>query len=333
MNANPPPSIKINSQTGQKDLFVISNTHKMKKILIIALAAFYCVALFAQQEVQYSQFIFNKLAFNPGYAGSKEALTMGAIYRHQWQGVAGAPRTFSAYTHAPFADGRSGAALSVTSDRIGIVNNSYIDLAYSYRIPVGERSKLSIGVQPRFEYSQVEWEKTVLVTTDDDRIDNAQDARTGINFGTGIYFSNPDFYVGLSAPQLLRNNLYLDDSNMMSASVLQAYYLMAGVITDVSENVKFKPAVMFSYSPNAPFEMDLNASFLFMDAFWLGATYRLGDSMDAVMQFYLSPQVKLGIATDFTLSELKDYTDGSFEVSLEYVFVKEVDGVKNIRWF
>ncbi len=304
----------------------------MRNILIFTIAILYCVGLSAQAEVQYSQFIFNKLAFNPGYAGSKEALTLGAIYRHQWQGINGAPRTFSAYAHAPFGDGKSGAALAVTSDRIGLVNNSYIDLSYSYRIKVGDEGKLSLGLQTRFEYSQVDWLKTQLVTPDDNTIMGAEPGRTGVNFGAGAYYSTPNFYVGVSAPQLFRNNLYTED-NIQSAAVLQSYYLMGGVIAKVSENVLFKPAMMISYSPNAPFELDLNASFLFMNAFWLGATYRLGDSMDAVVQFQLSKQLKLGIATDFTLTELKDYTDGSFEVNLEYIFIEEVEGVNNIRWF
>jgi type IX secretion system PorP/SprF family membrane protein len=304
----------------------------MKNIIVVVLALFYSAGLLAQAEVQYSQFIFNKLAFNPAYAGSKETLTLGAIYRHQWQGVNGAPRTFSAYTHAPFSGGKSGAALAITSDRIGIVENSYIDLSYAYRIPLGQ-GKLSLGLQTRFEYSQIDWLKTELVTPDDNVIPGGESGRTGVNFGTGVYYSTSNFYVGLSAPQLLRNNLYTDNSGVQSAAILQSYYLMGGVVTRVSENVLFKPAMMISYSPNAPFELDLNASFLFMNAFWLGATYRLGDSMDAVMQFQLSPQLKLGIATDFTLSELRNYTDGSFEVSLEYIFLKEIDGVNNIRYF
>lgn len=303
----------------------------MKNFLLLLSILFVAGNLTAQAEVQYSQFIFNKLAFNPGYAGSKDALTMGAIYRHQWQGVNGAPRTVSAYTHAPFAGGRSGGALSVTSDRIGIIENSYIDMAYAYRIPLGE-GKLSFGAQTRFEYSQIDWLKTELIDQDDETIPGAEAGRTGVNFGAGLYYSTDNFYLGASAPQLLKNNLYTDD-NVRSASVLQSYYLMGGVVAKVSETVLFKPAMMISYSPNAPFELDLNASFMFMNAFWLGATYRLGDSMDAVMQFQLSPQLKLGLATDFTLTELREYTDGSFEVWLEYIFVKEVDGVKNIRWF
>lgn len=303
----------------------------MRNLLLIGFAILLATGLNAQAEVQYSQFIFNKLAFNPGYAGSKEALTMGTIYRHQWQGVNGAPRTLSAYTHAPFAGGRSGAALAVTSDRIGLIENSYIDLSYSYRIPLGD-GKLSLGAQTRFEYSEIDWLKTELVDADDETIPGAQAGRTGVNFGAGLYYSTDNYYVGMSAPQLLKNNLYTDD-NVQSASVLQSYYLMGGLVTQVSENVKFKPAMMISYSPNAPFELDLNASFLFMNAFWLGATYRLGDSMDAVMQFQLSPQLKLGLATDFTLTELREYTDGSFEIWLEYVFIKEVDGVNNIRFF
>lgn len=303
----------------------------MKNILLTLIATLYGIGLFAQAEVQYSQFIFNKLAFNPGYAGSKDVLTLGAIYRHQWQGVNGAPRTISAYAHAPFADRRSGAALSVTADRIGIVNNSLIDLAYSYRIPVGD-GKLSIGAQTRFEYSQVDWLKTKLVDQDDETILGADGGRTGVNFGAGLYYSTDNFYVGVSAPQLLKNNLYTDE-NIKSASQLQSYYLMGGVATPVGENVIFQPSMMISYSPNAPFELDLNVSFMFMKAFWIGATYRLGDSMDAVLQYQLSSQLKFGLATDFTLTELRDYTDGSFEAMIEYTFIKGVDGVNNIRFF
>ena len=306
----------------------------MRTLLLLAFLGAYFIGLRAQSDVQYSQFIFNKMAFNPAYAGSKEALTLGAIYRHQWQGIEGAPRTLSAFTHTPFFKNRCGAGLAVTSDRIGMVDNSYIDLNYAYRIALAKESTLSLGVLSRFEYSQIDWLKAQVIDQGDEFVPGGESGRTGVNFGLGAYYTSKNFYVGISAPTLLKNNLYSDQYfGANSFSKFRSYYLMAGAIAKVSENVMFKPAMMISYSPNAPFEVDLNASFLFMRAFWLGATYRLGDSVDAVVQFQLSQQLKLGLATDFTLTELNDYTDGSFEIMLEYLFLHDKDNINNIRFF
>ncbi|RMG76488.1 MAG: type IX secretion system membrane protein PorP/SprF, partial [Bacteroidetes bacterium] len=116
-------------------------------------------------------------------------------------------------------------------------------------------------------------------------------------------------------------------------SRFRSYYLMGGVATPVGENVIFKPSILISYTPNAPFEMNINASFLFLEAFWLGASYNLGDSADAVVQFQFSPQFKAGLALDFTLSELQRYTAGSLEVMVEYLFSFDKEGVNNIRFF
>lgn len=304
----------------------------MRKLLIAILIGI-AGTLAAQQDIQYSQFIFNKMAFNPAYAGSKEAMTLGAIYRHQWQGVEGAPRTLSAFTHAPFLNNRGGGGLAVTSDKIGMVDNSYIDLNYAYRIALKKETTLSVGLLTRFEYSQIDWLKAETIDIGDDLIPT-DGSQTGVNFGLGMYLSSQSYYVGLSVPSLLKTNLYSDEFfGVNEISRFRSYYLMGGLITRVADNVLFKPAMMISYNPNAPFELDLNASFMFMNAFWLGATYRLGDSVDAVLQFQLSKQMKLGLATDFTLTELRDYTTGSFEVMLEYLFFYDKEGINNIRFF
>lgn len=273
------------------------------------------------------------MAFNPAYAGSKDAMTLGAIYRHQWQGIEGAPRTFSAFAHAPFLKNRCGAGLAITSDKIGMVDNNYIDLNYAYRIPLRKGTTFSFGLLTRFEYSQVEWNKAETIDYGDIAIP-AEGTSTGVNFGVGAYLSSKNYYVGLSVPSLLKTNLYSDAFfGINQISKFRSYYLMGGVIARVSPNVMFKPSMMISYNPNAPFELDLNASFLFMNAFWIGATYRLGDSVDAVLQYQFSKQFKLGLATDFTLTELKNYTSGSFEVMIEYLFFYDNEGINNIRFF
>ena len=291
-------------------------------------------SLFGQQDVQYSQFIFNKLAFNPAYAGSKEAMTLAAIYRHQWQGIEGAPRTFNVQAHSPFSKNRNGLGLAITSDAIAHTRSSYADLSYAYRIAFKNRAKLALGLAARFENTRFDISAIEVVDGLDPNVPFDDDNRNTVNFGVGAYYAAPNFFVGLSAPTLLKNNLYGSEYiGARSISRFRSYYFMAGVIAPVSQNILFKPAMMVSYAPNAPFELDINASFLFMESLWLGASYRLGDSVDGVIQYQFTKQFKAGLALDFTLSELNDYTRGSGEIMIEYLFSYEKEGVNNIRFF
>jgi len=312
----------------------VIKSNSMRKIIYTTLFLFGVIAAQAQYEPQYSQFVFNKLAFNPAYAGSKEALVLGAVYRHQWEGVVGAPRTMAAYTHAPFAKNRGGVGLAITSDKIGFTDNSYVDLSYAYRLTFQNKSVLSVGLMSRFEYSQINWDQAQIVDIGDQEVPINESGRTTLNFGAGLYYTSKSFYVGFSMPQILKPNLYSAAFfGVGNYSRFRSYYFMTGAIAPVGDNVLFKPAMMISYSPNAPFEMDINASFIFMEAFWLGATYRLGDSMDGVIQYQFTKQFKAGVAMDFTLTELQQYSKGSFEILIEYLFSHDKGGVNNIRFF
>lgn len=306
----------------------------MKKIFIFSLIIFSVTSIFAQNDVQYTQFFFNKLAFNPAYAGSREALTLGASYRHQWEGIAGAPRTMTAYAHFPFINKRQGAGLSITADKVGKVNTINVDLSYAYRIPVGDKGNIGLGLTGRVEHGRIDWTKAEINDAGDTRIPDAGESFTIPNFGAGIYYSNPNLYVGFSAPQLLKNTLYKNDFYQgRNISDLRSYYLMGGVTTKLSSQVIFRPSVMLSYNPNAPFEIDMNASFIFMKALWLGASYRLGDSVDGIVQYQFSPQFKAGVAVDLTLSELQSYTTGTFEFLMEYTFWFNNEQLQHLRFF
>lgn len=291
-------------------------------------------SVMSQKDAQFSQFIFNKLAFNPAYTGAKEALTLASVYRHQWQGIEGAPRTIGLYTHAPFAGNRNGLGLSITSDQIGFLDDSYIDLYYAYRIPFRNRSTLSLGLQARFSVTRIDWEKAEVVHLGDNFIPEDENNRTNLNFGLGLYYEAKSFYVGFSVPQLLKNNLYSEEFiGVGGLGQYRNYYFMAGVIAPVAKSIMFKPGMLISYSRNTPFELAVNASFLFVETLWIGATYRLGDSIDGVVQYQFGKQLKVGVAVDFTLSELRKYTAGSLELIVEYLFDFDKQGVNNIRFF
>jgi len=289
---------------------------------------------YGQNDRPYSMFVFNKLQYNPAYAGAKEALNAGAHYRHQWQGVIGAPRTITAFAHAPFAAGRSGIGLSLVSDEIGMFQTTIGKLDYAYRIGFKDDSKLSIGLNMQFDNTRFDWSKAELVDNIDSTIPFGTNAANAFNFGVGVYYSNEKFYVGASIPSLVRNAITSDElSGISNYSQFRANYLMAGLIFPVSNTVKIRPSLLVSYVKNAPIETDFNLSVLFMDKFWIGASYRLEESIDAFVQFPITNNIRLAVGVDYTTNGLNQFTNGSGEIMIEYLFQQDGDKVNNIRFF
>lgn len=306
----------------------------MRKLLSFAFSFFVALSVMGQNDVHYSMYMFNKLAINPAYAGSKEALTFSGHYRNQWSGIKGAPETFTFSVHTPFFKKRSGIGLTMIADKIGIVNTYNIGLSYAYRIPIDKGKTLSIGLDGQFEYGRLNWDQADPLDVGDEFVPMGQTNKFNPNFGMGIYYNTPKYYVGFSMPRMLKTTIYEDNPiQSISINALRSYYLMGGMILKISRDVKFQPGAMITYNPHAPFEVDLNASFVFVDRFWLGASYRLEDSFDLIAQFQLSDQIKAALAVDFTLSELRRYSPGSFEVMLEYVFIRTGERLNNIRYF
>ena len=257
-------------------------------------------------------------------------MTLSALYRNQWAGINGAPVTANFNMHLPFWNDRCGAGLSVVTDQIGMLNSTYVNLSYAYRLPVGERSKLSMGIMGRLQQSNIDWTRSEELDLGDQLIGMGQVSDVQPNFGAGVYLSNDNYYVGFSIPQILKNNLY-NDLNVVES--VQNFYLMGGFVRPLTKDVKVKPAVLLTYNPSAPFEAEFNLNFIFMDALWLGGSYRLGDSFDGVVAYQFTKQLRGGVAVDFTTTELKNYTSGSYEVMLQYSFLYDKTGVNNLRFF
>lgn len=291
--------------------------------------------LFGQNDPHYSMFMFNKLSINPAYAGDKEALTFTGHYRNQWQGIDGAPKTFTFAAHTPLFKKRVGLGLSVISDKIGIYNINYFDVSYAYRMKVSDDATLSIGVQGQIDHTRVDWTKLDPLDQGDGMINVNPTTKLNPNFGLGVYYSHPKYYIGASAPRVFKTAIYdtSNSSGIVSINSLRSYYLMGGLITRLSKNVKFQPGVLLTKNDNAPLDLDLNFSFVFMDALWIGGSYRLEDSFDAIVQYQFSKQLKAAVAVDLTLSELRNYSPGSFEVMLEYLFMFDGARYNNIRYF
>jgi len=306
----------------------------MRKFTLTLFLATMAFAMFAQYDMHHTHFMHNKLAINPGYTGDREVFAMTALYRNQWFGIEGAPKTFSLHAHTPFLNNRNGVGLSLMNDKIGMMNTTYAGLSYAYRLKVSDDATLSIGIQGRVEHSRIDWSESNPLDMGDNTIPTSVKTKTSPNFGMGAFLSHENYYVGLSVPTLLRTNVY-DDNPITGTSLTsqRSYYLMGGLVMRMSHSVKFAPSILLTYNPSTPFEMDLNANFIFMEKLWLGASYRLGDSIDGLIMFQISEQFRLGAAFDYTLTKLQEFSPGSFELLLDYTLVKKGKRLNNIRFF
>ena len=305
----------------------------MKNIIYTLLIAIFACQLSAQNDVQYTHFLFNKLAFNAAYAGSAGVPTATALYRNQWLNLDGAPTTATLNFHAPFFEGRSGFGLNLTSDRVGILRSNTIDASYAYRFPIAKgKGKLSFGVNGRIEQGKMDWTEANPLDIGDGSIPAGAEAANVVpNFGFGIYYEQSNFYLGFSLPQLLNTSIYRDFDVVSPTRDFRTYYIMTGYLMDLTNSIKLQPGAMVSFNASTPFELDVNANLIFMDAFWVGANYRLGDAISALVQYQFNPNFRIGTAFDFTMTELNSYSNGSVEIMLSYVFNKKLESAERIN--
>jgi len=312
----------------------------MNKIIYTTAFLLFSLAAMAQNDVQYTHYLFNKLAYNPAYAGSEGMPVVNALYRNQWTGGFAdgkAPKTGTINFHTPIQCGRGGVGLGFTSDKAGIFNSNRLDGAYAYKFPVSKQGNISLGLGAQLEFGNADYTRTNPLDAGDNTILNGNDeySKTRLNFGAGLYYThNDNFYIGLSAPQLLNTSYYQDVSISGDGNDFHTYYLMAGFTKALTNNVTIVPGALISYNgKNVPFEFDINANLVFMDKFWVGLNYRLGDSIDGLVQYQISDQLRAGFAYDFTTSDIRQYSNGSLEFLLSYAFNNYSNKISNVRYF
>ena len=307
----------------------------MRKQLMIFIALVFALQSHAQQNAQYTQFMFNKMYFNPAFAGAKKHLCLSGIYRKQWIGMEGAPQTGTLNIHGSVFKNRVGLGMSISYDQIGFTDKVDIETNYSYIIQFKNESFLSIGLRGSFSYLQIRWDQARPTQSFDNSIPGAAMSKILPNFGAGVFYQSKFWYVGLSVPRIFKNQLEFTANPGISVEpqLEQHYYLMAGLSFDIAKNIQIQPNMLFKYVQNAPLDIDVNLSFVFYEKLLFGVTYRVGDSVDALIQWRIMPQLQLAFAYDFTISKLQQYNAGSIEVMLEYCFIKKSEKVHNPRFF
>ena len=289
----------------------------MKKLYLAAiLVVLTVVDLQAQQDPHYTQYMYNMNVINPAYAGSKENLSIGMLYRKQWVEIEDAPTTATFSGHAPVGK-NVGLGLSVISDKIGPVEENNIYGDFSYTLQLGGEHKLAFGLKAGLTLHQVGLFTDINHTLPDqnDPAFAENTSNSYFNLGSGLFYYTNKYYLALSVPNMMKSK-HLDYNGRKFGSEVSHYFLTGGYVFDVSENIKFKPFFMMKSAFNAPTSIDLSTNFLFNQKFEAGITYRLEDSFGAMINYAISSNVKLGYAYDHIVSDLNVTTPSSHEIVL-----------------
>ena len=289
------------------------------------------INLHAQQDPQYTQYMYNMNVLNPAYAGSKGTLSIGILGRTQWVGIDGAPKTFTLAAHAPFGK-KVGLGFSAIVDKIGPIKEQNVFADFSYTINTSEEGKLAFGLKAGFTFHNLNEASLIAIDPSDTSVLNF-DNRTFPNFGAGAFYYTNKFYVGLSLPNVLETKHFDRNNGVTKASEKTHYFLTGGYVFDLSESLKFKPSVMAKAVTGTPLSVDLSTNFLINEKLELGASYRLDDSISGLVSFLVTTDFRLGYAYDYTTTNLGDFNSGSHEIFLVWDIDLSRDKVVSPRFF
>lgn len=310
--------------------------NKVKVFAVLMVVILSINDMLAQQDPEYTHYMFNGLALNPAYAGSRDAISGVALYRIQWVDVDKAPRTLSVSGHTPIGKTNNNVGLSIVSDILGVHNNLWINADYAYRMKL-ETGKLALGIRAQILNRSADFTNVITVNPDNAFI-GQNISETEFDVGLGAWYSSKTFYLGASMPHLLNQKELLGGS--LDNKQVNHFFLTAGYVVPITSQIKLKPSLLFKVAPNSPLQVDFNALALFMDQFWVGLGYRTGDSVNFIFDAEVVDNFRLGYSYDLTVH--KDWggtvnsrriNTGSHEIMVAYDFVPENTKVLTPRYF
>ena len=289
----------------------------MKKIFFASILALLSIIdVKAQQDPHYTQYMYNMNVINPAYAGSKENLAIGLLFRKQWVEIEDAPTTFTATGHSPIGK-NVGLGLSVISDRIGPVEENNIYGDFSYTLNLGGEHRLAFGLKAGVTLQKIglnsEIAASLPVPTDGAFAENTSNAN--LNIGTGIFYYTNKYYLAFSVPNMLKAT-HLDYNGVQYGNEIQHYFLTGGYVFDLTPRLKFKPFFMVKSAFNAPTSFDISTNFLMFDKLELGVSYRNQDAVSGLINFKINDGIRIGYAYDYITSRINAVSKSSHEFIL-----------------
>jgi len=290
----------------------------MKSRFIFSIAIVFCSWGYAQQEPQYSQYLYNMSTVNPAYVTNQSGLiSTGLLYRRQWTGIVGAPETANIFSNIPVSE-KVELSVNYVNDRIGdaiSINNNFLNIDFAYITNVSSRFKLSYGLKTGINSFKLDASNSD-VADDPAFIDN--DSQLQLTIGAGLFLFSNNFYAGISSPNLLPNDVSVNGIGVSQAKT--HLYGVSGFIFDVLDEVKLKPSLVIKQVLDAPLTFDVSLNSLLYDRFELGVSYRHEDAFIALAGFNITKNLKIGYSYDLSISELSGFNNGSHEVILLYNF-------------
>lgn len=290
-----------------------------------------CFTGFAQQDAQFTQYMYNTININPAYAGSRGVMSVFGLHRTQWVGLDGAPTTNAFSLNTPINNSNIGIGLSVLSDKIGPTKDNTLSADVSYTIPTSETYKLSFGIKASANMFNLD---TSMLNPADANDPNLQNFNNEVspNFGAGIYLHSDKLYIGASVPNFLQDSKFNDNAVAVFQERM-TFYFIGGYVFDLSQSVKFKPAILTKAVTGSPLQVDTSANFLFFDKLTIGAAYRWSSAFSAMAGFQITDGLFIGYSYDMETTELKNYNSGSHEVFLRFELFSKVSKMVSPRFF
>ncbi|MDM1520151.1 PorP/SprF family type IX secretion system membrane protein [Myroides odoratimimus] len=309
------------------------NIQQNIKKIGISLAALSCFSIAqAQQDPQYTQYMYNANVINPAYVGSKENLTIFGMYRAQWVGMEGAPKTAVVSAATPLGDSGLGLGVNFVNDRIGAMDENNISVDLSYTIDLNQDYKLAFGLKTTANILSVDYTKlTIFDPTDPTTLTNINN-KFNPNIGAGAYLFSDKAYVGVSVPNFLTTDRY-DDNEVTIMRQKAHFYLMGGYVFELNPSVQFKPATLIKAVSGAPLQVDLTANFLIVEKFTVGAAYRWDASVSALAGFQINENLFVGYSYDAETTKLRNHSSGSHEIFLRFDVFSKNSRVNAPRFF
>ncbi|NHM02430.1 PorP/SprF family type IX secretion system membrane protein [Flavobacterium difficile] len=308
----------------------------MKNRFLIILLGFFAISSYAQQDAQFTQYMYNTININPAYAGSRGVLSVFGLHRTQWVGLDGAPTTNTFSINTPVNNSNFGLGLSVINDRIGPSDENTISADVSYSIKTSENFKLSFGVKGTANLLNIDFTKVSKYNPYDNLAQFNVDNKFSPNVGAGIYYHSNKTYVGFSVPNFLETEHYNKSSTSPSntvASERMHYHFIAGHVFDINETIKFKPAILTKLVQGTPLQVDASANFLFNEKFVLGAAYRWDAAASLMAGFQVSKSWFIGYGYDMETTKLANYNSGSHEIFLRFELFNNTENIVSPRFF
>jgi len=312
----------------------MKNMFKVNRLLSALALMFFCMSAYGQQEPMYSQYMFNMLNINPAYAGSRGAISTVALYRNQWVGFPGAPRTASFSFDMPLQNKKIGVGAQFYDDRIGIERTTGFNAMYAFRFQFAGSGTLSLGLQAGLLNYQANYtEVNTYVPNDPAFSSNVRGILPA--FAAGVYYNSDKFYVGFSAPALLKTKIkYNNAAEIASVTSRDLHlYLTAGTVFELNQDLALKPSMLIKAVSGAPIQMDLNLNLWLQNKIAVGASYRTGDAIVGMLEFQFNQQFRFGYAYDKTFSNLGTLVNGTHELMFRMEFGSPAVRVTSPRYF